>query len=236
MALEALAAGKHVLCSAPLATSVEAAERLIEAAKAADRRLFCVLHQRFIPAHVRTRALLAEGGIGDPVFGSVSVQVPQESEEGLLEAERLQAIDTLQSFVGPVRRVGAMRGGGGPASESLSLEFQTGALGQITLITSGAERITAERRLTGPEGTILIRDNPEDEMPLVVLQGDGFFPVKLKVPPDVREFAIMAAMEHLLACLEQGTPEAVTTGEALSALRVAVAAEEAARQGCVVMV
>jgi len=71
---------------ASMAASTEAAERLIEAAQSADRRLFCVLFQRFIPAHVRTRALLTEGAIGDPIFGSVSVQVPLEREEGLLLA------------------------------------------------------------------------------------------------------------------------------------------------------
>ena len=245
-ALEALAAGKHVLCSAPLTASIEGAEALIEAARAADRRLFCMLFQRFIPAHVRTRALLEEGGIGAPVFGSVSVQMPQESASPALAAERCHALDTLQSFLGPVGRVSAMQGaaveGQPPTTELLSLEFQSGALGQITILAAGAERLTAERtrsaerRLVGPEGTILIRDNPDDELPLVVLQGDGFFPVKLKAPPDVREYAIMAAMEHFLSCVQQGTPETVTAGEAVAALRVSLAADQALREGCAVTV
>lgn len=240
VALAALAAGKHVLCSAPLATSVEAAEALIEAAQAAERRLFCMLFQRFLPAHVRTRALLEEGVIGDPVLGSVSVQRPQACAASELAVERCHALDTLQSFLGPVRRVSVLQGGAAegqaPTVELLSLEFVSGALGQLSLLATGAERPTAERRLVGPEGTILIRDNPDDELPLVVLQGDGFFPVKLKAPPDVREFAIMAALEHFLACVEEGGPETVSAGDAVAVLRVSLAADEALREGCTVTV
>ena len=136
--------------------------------------------------------------------------------------------------------MGALQGGVGegqsPTVQLLSLEFERGALGQISLLTTAVERLSAERRLVGPEGTILIRDNPDDELPLVVLQGDGFFPLKLKAPPDVREFAIMAAMEHFLSCVEQGTPERVTVGDAVAALRVSLAAEQAVREGCTVTV
>ncbi|MEI6502441.1 MAG: Gfo/Idh/MocA family oxidoreductase [Armatimonadota bacterium] len=239
VALEALTAGKHVLCSGPPAVTVEAAEALVEAARAADRRLLCVLFQRFIPAHVRTQALLAEATIGDPVLGSVSVQRPL-AEAGALATERFHALDTLQSYLGPVRRVSGLCGGAGegqpPTVELLSLEFDGGALGQISLLAAGAERASAERRLTGPEGSILIRDNPDDELPLVVLQGDGFFPIRLKAPPEVREFSIMAAMEHFLSCIEGGTQESVAVTEALAALRVSLAAERAVREGCTVTV
>ena len=64
IALEALNAGKHVLCEKPMATSLEDAERMIRAAEENQRFLMIGHNQRLVPAHIRAKELIKRGEIG----------------------------------------------------------------------------------------------------------------------------------------------------------------------------
>ncbi|MHB8994327.1 MAG: Gfo/Idh/MocA family protein [Armatimonadota bacterium] len=230
--IEALQAGKHVLCAAPLADTLEGAEAIVAAAGDAAGRLFCVLYQRFIPAHVRARQLLEEELIGLPVLGSVSAVI---SDQQPVQAEVFQSLDFLGHSLGEVEAVTAVwrgRDEGQHEAALLTLEIAGGVVAQVTVLgMPDVERPIVERKLLGSLGQMLIRDNPEDELPLVVIQQDGFLPIKLKNPPDVREYATIAALEHFLGCLVEDKPEAVPIAEALAAQKLLAAAEEAAREG-----
>jgi 2-hydroxy-4-carboxymuconate semialdehyde hemiacetal dehydrogenase len=57
----ALRAGKHVLCEIPLALSLAETDRLIALADEADRRLMVCHTQRYVPALVEARRLIAAG-------------------------------------------------------------------------------------------------------------------------------------------------------------------------------
>jgi predicted dehydrogenase len=74
--LEALAAGKSVLCEKPLALNAADARIIGEAAQKA--RLFCMegMWTHFIPAVLEADRLLKEGAIGEPNFISGSFGVP----------------------------------------------------------------------------------------------------------------------------------------------------------------
>lgn len=66
VSLEAIEAGKHVLCEMPLAPSLEEAEQVIGAAR---RRGVCLLPGltfRFTPTFVKARELMSQGAIGRP--------------------------------------------------------------------------------------------------------------------------------------------------------------------------
>ena len=59
-ALQALAAGKHVFCEKPMATTLEDARRVLEGARA-DRQVFQVGHnRRFAPVYKRLKELLGQ--------------------------------------------------------------------------------------------------------------------------------------------------------------------------------
>ncbi len=64
LALEALGAGKHVLCEKPLAGSVEECDALIAAASRAHRTLFVGHTFLFNPAVIQMRELVEQGSIG----------------------------------------------------------------------------------------------------------------------------------------------------------------------------
>ncbi len=68
MAVAAMKAGKDVLCEKPLATTVADGEAVVRAQKETGRRLFYAEDWIFAPALVRAKAIIAEGGIGKPVY------------------------------------------------------------------------------------------------------------------------------------------------------------------------
>jgi len=65
-ALQALAAGRHVLVEKPLARTLEEADRMIEAAARAGRVLMTAENFRFMPAFRWVRRMLDAGALGAP--------------------------------------------------------------------------------------------------------------------------------------------------------------------------
>lgn len=66
--IEALRAGKHVLCEKPLALNAEEAEEIIEEWKKTDRKLMVAFSQRTYKVHSMAKQLIREGRIGKPIF------------------------------------------------------------------------------------------------------------------------------------------------------------------------
>jgi len=64
-AIQAMRAGKHVLCDKPLATRVEDAERVVAVASETGRKLGTGFMSRHHPANQEARRLIASGAIGD---------------------------------------------------------------------------------------------------------------------------------------------------------------------------
>jgi predicted dehydrogenase len=62
--IEALQAGKHVLCEKPMATTREEAKAMMEAAKKARKYLMIGLNQRLMPPHIRAKQILRSGKLG----------------------------------------------------------------------------------------------------------------------------------------------------------------------------
>jgi len=66
-AVECLAAGKHVLCEKPMATTVAECDAMMAAAERAGRLLSIGYHMRFHPVHQELQRKLREGGFGTPI-------------------------------------------------------------------------------------------------------------------------------------------------------------------------
>lgn len=64
MTIQALQAGKHVLCEKPMAVSETEAISMIKAAKDADKYLMIGHNQRLNPAHQRAKEILESGRLG----------------------------------------------------------------------------------------------------------------------------------------------------------------------------
>jgi glucose-fructose oxidoreductase len=64
--IRALKAGKHVLCEKPMATNVADAERMVAAAKAADRKLMIAYRCHYEPLNLAGMRLVRRGALGRP--------------------------------------------------------------------------------------------------------------------------------------------------------------------------
>lgn len=62
--LEAIHAGKHVLCEKPMATSLEDAQMMQDAANNKNVRLMIGHSQRFMPVHMKAKEILDTGKLG----------------------------------------------------------------------------------------------------------------------------------------------------------------------------
>ena len=67
IACAALAAGKHVLCEKPMATTLPDCERMVALAKAHGKALMIGQNQRLAGAHQKARELIQSGAIGKPL-------------------------------------------------------------------------------------------------------------------------------------------------------------------------
>lgn len=66
--IQALNAGKHVLCEKPMATTLSDCEAMVAASKKSGKLLMLGHNQLFAKAHVKAKALIEEGAIGKPLM------------------------------------------------------------------------------------------------------------------------------------------------------------------------
>jgi predicted dehydrogenase len=62
--IDALNAGKHVLCEKPMATTRDDAKAMLDAAKKNKKFLMIGLNQRLMPPHVKAKKILQSGALG----------------------------------------------------------------------------------------------------------------------------------------------------------------------------
>jgi predicted dehydrogenase len=69
IALAAAQVGKHILCEKPLATTVEEAQAIVDAAARAGVKLMVDFHNRVNPPFAAAREQVRSGAIGTPAYG-----------------------------------------------------------------------------------------------------------------------------------------------------------------------
>lgn len=119
VALEALAAGCHVMIEKPMATTVEECDQVIAAAAGAGRQI-CVAHSDlFYPPFMRARAAVDEGKIGTfrgmRVFLSTPIDYMTSNEDhwanklpgGVIGESGPHVVYMALAFVNPIREVRA---------------------------------------------------------------------------------------------------------------------------------
>jgi predicted dehydrogenase len=105
IALAAAQAGKHILCEKPLATTVEEAQAIVDAAAEAGVKLMVDFHNRANPPFAAAREQVQSGAIGTPAYGyarlSNTTFVPLEM---LSWADRTSALYFLGSHAVDIMR------------------------------------------------------------------------------------------------------------------------------------
>ncbi len=108
-------AGVHVLCEKPISVTVDAANRMVDAAKDAGTVFSVIFQRRFWPASQRARRAVEAGKLGNLTLGECSVRIWRSQEYfasdtwrgkweteggGVLMNQAVHAIDLLQWLMG----------------------------------------------------------------------------------------------------------------------------------------
>ncbi len=240
-----LAAGKSVILDAPPAASLEDLDAMVRTAQRSAGRLYTSLPQLEHPAIRRALQVVGEGDLGELFLAQVTMlekPPPTAEQSAAVPSAAFHAIAVLQRFLGLARSVTAqsVESRSLPASlavggeASLGLTLLHGRAGLSTILvgqTSVGGRSVAERRLVGTEGMLLLRDDPEDELPLLGFRGEEVIPIPIRQPLRVQPWYVARMLDHFVDCLREDREPEVTVGEARAALATALAAQESAHTG-----
>ncbi len=119
--IASLGSERHVLCEKPMAMNYAEAQAMVEASRAAGRRLGVAYYRRFYPKILRAHELLAEGAIGQPLLAWATCHSwlppnldarawltdPARAGGGPLYDVASHRIDVLNYLFGKPRRVAA---------------------------------------------------------------------------------------------------------------------------------
>jgi predicted dehydrogenase len=147
-AIEALEAGKHVVCEKPLAPTLAECDRMLAAATAAGRRLLPVHNRVFGPAVEKMREILQQDGIGEVFLAQTTgFEAPPTVQTwlatprgggGVLMSQAVHPMYVLRWLLGDVARVSCVFGDRKVVDMSAEdhavvlLKFANGIAGEMT--------------------------------------------------------------------------------------------------------
>ncbi len=246
--LQALRAGCHVLLEKPIAHSLEGLDALVEQA-AWSRRILVGFQWRFHPGLRAVKRWLDEGRVGEVVHARAywgewlpGWHPSEDYRRGYAARADLgggvlltlcHPFDYLRFLLGEVDSVSAEsahRSGLELDVEDVALvtlRMRSGALASVAL--DYARRPAAHAlRVTGRRG-VIAWDGRSGVARLRSATGRG---ARVTPPPGfTRARLFRAQMRHWLACVDGGARPACTLDDGMAALRVVVAAKQAARDG-----
>ena len=175
--VRAARAGKHLAVEKPIDVTLAAADRLIEAARAAGVALTVISQHRFDPGLIELKRLLGDGTLGRLVLAEASTkwyrtQAYYDSaawrgtwamDGGSLMNQGIHYVDLLRWCMGPVTEVTAVC-----ATQAHQVEvedtalaivrFGSGAVGTILSSTAAYPGFPQRLEITGTDGTVIVED------------------------------------------------------------------------------
>ena len=175
--VRAARAGKHLVVEKPIDVTLAAADRLIEAARAAGVTLTVISQHRFDPGLIELKRLLGDGALGRLVLAEASTkwyrtQAYYDSaawrgtwamDGGSLMNQGIHYVDLLRWCMGPVTEVIAVC-----ATQAHQVEvedtalaivrFGSGAVGTILSSTAAYPGFPQRLEITGTDGTVIVED------------------------------------------------------------------------------
>jgi len=254
-------AGKHLIVEKPIDVSLDAADRLIEAARTCGVAMTVISQHRFDPGLVELKRLLDDHALGRLVLGEASTkwyrsQAYYDSADwrgtyvmdgGSLMNQGIHYVDLLRWCMGPPVEVTAVCSTQAHQIEaedtSLAIvRFGSGAVGTILSSTAAFPGFPQRLEITGTEGTVTIEDGR------IVRRAFGADPDPTPAasePPDGDRSAAAAASDptaldvashaaqiaDLLAAADTGREPAVSGQSGREALEIVCAVYESSRTG-----
>jgi predicted dehydrogenase len=200
LALEAIAAGKHVLCEKPFARDAAEARRLLDAAEAAGVVHLLGTEFRWATGQALLARVVAEGAIGAPRLATFLLHIPLLADPagqvpdwwsdadqggGWLGAHAAHAVDQIRVTLGEFQSVSAglprLAERGWTAEDTYSVHFRlrTGVEGLMQSTAADWGPFLVATRIAGAKGTAWLEGD-------AVMVADRSGSRAVEVPDDLR--------------------------------------------------
>jgi predicted dehydrogenase len=179
-AVEAAAAGKHLVVEKPLEITLARCDRLISACRRRDVKLCTIFPSRFSPANLVLKEAIDEGRFGTLTLGDSYVKWWRTQQYydgggwrgtwkldggGAYMNQAIHNVDLLQWFMGDVAEVAGFTGT--LAHERIEVEdtgvaalrFRNGALGVIEATTSAFPGLLKKTEIHGTRGSVIVEQD-----------------------------------------------------------------------------
>jgi UDP-N-acetyl-2-amino-2-deoxyglucuronate dehydrogenase len=258
--IRAAKAGKHLVIEKPVDVTLEAADRLLAAAREAGVALTVMSQHRFDPGVIAAKRLIDDGALGTLVLGEASTKWYRAQDYydsapwrgtwaldgGALLNQGIHYVDLLLWCMGPVTEVTAVCTTQAHRIEvedtALAIvRFASGAVGTVGATTAAYPGFPQRLEVTGTQGTVTVEDG---RLMRTVLrdaacpggsagrgQSPGQAPSAAADPSGLDAASHAAQLADLLAAAGEGREPAVSGQDGRDALEVVRAVYESSRAG-----
>ena len=250
MALQAAAAGKHIVCEKPLARTTKQAQAIVNACHQAGVQLLVAHVVRFFPEYALAHSAVMEGQIGKPGVirlhrGSYRPKKPagnwfldEVKSGGILMDLMIHDYDYARWVAGEVESVSArrvtQRHPDAPVDYGLViLSHRSGALSHI----AGAwayppPTFRTHLEIAGDRGLIEFDSDGTAPIQNLILKTSGSNAPDVALPSSpVSESPYTTQIKEFYGALAEGKPARLSASDGLAAVQIAEAALESAHTG-----
>ncbi|MBM7579637.1 Gfo/Idh/MocA family protein [Jeotgalibacillus terrae] len=253
--IDALNAGKHVLCEKPMATSREEAEAMILTAADNNKTLMIAHNQRFVSSHQKAKKILDSGELGKvysfkTTFGHSGPENwsidgrdswffnKQEAFIGALGDLGVHKSDLIRYLLGEVDQVGAFIDTSAKTDTKVDdnaicmLKMKSGVIGSLAAswsYTGGSDNSTI---IYAENGVLLIENDPE--YPLIVNYSNGEtvkYQLKKIQSNEAGGQSTTHVIDHFIESLVLNKEPLINGGEGMKSLQVILGALESNEKG-----
>ncbi len=257
--IAAIEAGKHVVCTKPMVTSLDDAKHLVELVHKHDVKFLVGQTMRFDLQFLTMKKLFDDGDLGDimvadayyvhdmrEVYDVTPWRLHQPQE--LMFGGVVHPVDILRSFIGDVEEVHAygMKGALTPEYPMmnnflLNLKFKSGqiarAMGLYDIVHPPMPMM--QFSIYGSKGTMIgdFTDNKGGQVKLMLDKMTAREPFQMTCPPEVDTSvyghgqSVIRYMRHFQECLEADIEPSPNVVDGAKSIAVGVAAWESIKTG-----
>lgn len=255
MSIDALKAGKHVICEKPMAMNLPDADRMIATAQSTGKKLCIVLQNRYNPPMIDLRRVVDENRLGKIVLGNATVRWyrPQEyyddswhgtyaMDGGALMNQSIHHIDALQWLMGEVESVFAYTATLAHRMQAedvgvATLRFASGALGVVEGSTvTYPENLEGSVALFGEHGSVKVGGTALNRKVFWKIAGEMEHEHLLLMrdqvdPPSVYGYSHKAVIADMISALKENRAPRTEGNAARKSVAIVLAMYESARSG-----
>ncbi len=255
IAIDAMRAGKHVLCEKPMALNLDDCKAMLQVARETGMKLMVGQIGRYTPSFVKAKELVESGVIGDVYFieseyahdysalsGTGGWRITPEREP--IIGGGCHAVDLIRMIAGNPEEVFGYANNkaliGWPIHDCTVavMKFPNGAIGKVMTSTGCKRRYTMRTVIQGTKGTIIL-DNNSSQMSLFketftddeTLSKMNQQAIEIKIPVAINNHNFAAEATDFCMSILEDRPLTSPPTEGASTASVCIAITESFKSG-----